>query len=240
MWAKDQAEINKCREKFQRAAHLLPFVLTPALRDGSEVAGDISVDDTLLDEHSEAQKSTPPLHSADAPSDRTQSHIIRRKPVPSRLDEHGSTRSHSSTSTDELLLSSGRAAELGIGNQTSSWLWFPASSASVSRSERARRAITFSMPKAQPLGLIANREKHNVDDAVHQKFLATSASVEPDPDTEAWINIATWWLLKSRKIWDTLMESRGRRPEEPNNANPDSWDTNVSAYQAWTDLFKSR
>ena len=141
---------------------------------------------------------------------------------------------------DGLVLGSGPAAELGIGNQTSSWLWFPSSSASISRSEQARRAITFSTPKAQPLGLIENREKHNFDEGVRQRFYERSASVEPEPDIEAWINIATWWLLKSQKIWGTLMESHDLKPEESNNANPDSWDTNISAYQAWTDLFKCR
>jgi hypothetical protein len=232
MWAKDQGEINKCKEKFQKAAHLLPFVLAPSLREGLEVAGDTSVSDTVVYELPDQTPSKQPFPLIDAPHDWTQSHTIPRKPVPSQNQEPGPAKLDSSTSTHGFLLSSEPAAELGIGNQTSSWLWFPASSASVSQSERTRRAITFSAPKLQPLDLIENRAKHNVDEAVHQRFLAGAASLDPDPNTEAWINIATWWLLKSQKVWSILMDSGNPKPEESNIANVDRWDNNTSIFQA--------
>jgi len=59
---------------------------------------------------------------------------------------------------------------------------------------RTRQALGKSI--TQPLQLIERREKHNAIPEVQSAFQQSRDTIEAEMDTEWWLNLATWWLVK--------------------------------------------
>lgn len=89
------------------------------------------------------------------------------------------------------------------------------------------------------LVLRQNREKHNFTSCV-QDFLKTSIdSVKTSISVERWLQLAIWWLVKSRIISHILAENEVKRRGTDASQHQSRWQCTVSAEQAHIDLLKS-
>lgn len=91
----------------------------------------------------------------------------------------------------------------------------------------------------QPLVLLQEREKHDVSSEAQDVFRSHVESVEPSPSLERWLQLAIWWLVKSRIISRILAQSNVKRRGTDASQHQSRWHSTVSMLQAYTDLLKS-
>ena len=91
----------------------------------------------------------------------------------------------------------------------------------------------------EPLTLPTEREKHVVGPELQVAFLGYYEPLYDKFSTEAWLRLATWWLVKSRTIFNFLIGDDSRRPSKNVLPHQYGWENAVSAEQAYTDLLKS-
>ena len=81
-----------------------------------------------------------------------------------------------------------------------------------------------------------NRKRQNLDREIHEEFEKYRRR-ERRLNLETWLCIATWWLLKSRKVCYVLAHARNEdRPLDPTEG---VWEAQISYEQASADLLKS-
>ena len=90
----------------------------------------------------------------------------------------------------------------------------------------------------QPLVLSEKREKHNVTSDVQDVFRSSLESVKTPPSMERWLQLAIWWLVKSRIISDILAKNEVNRRGTDVSQHQNRWHSSVSVEQAITDLLK--
>lgn len=78
------------------------------------------------------------------------------------------------------------------------------------------------------------RQKHDTSSEIQEIFRQEAVSKKDDLSREAWLPIATWWLMKSRAI--LKMMDLG---EELEQVDGHEWTTTISAQQCYLDLLKS-
>ncbi|KAL8948378.1 MAG: hypothetical protein Q9222_005434 [Ikaeria aurantiellina] len=90
----------------------------------------------------------------------------------------------------------------------------------------------------QPLEIAENREKHECPEPLKQAFFESFESVGDDILDDAWIRVATWWLLKSQNVLRTALVS----VEDSRKSlfrDYSHWENTTSKDQAYVDLLKS-
>lgn len=132
------------------------------------------------------------------------------------------------------------AVELGIGNQASSWLWYPASSTTTNRFDHINYhvGIVFTPEQPHSMKLLENRKRHELKGPLYAGFKRSSEYFDHGVDADAWLYHATWWLLKSRAVWSILSEQQEQNHKI--KSGPHTWKTGISKTQALIDLYKSR
>ena len=91
----------------------------------------------------------------------------------------------------------------------------------------------------QRLVLPQEREKHNVTSDVQDVLRNDFKSVETPTSVEKWLQLAMWWLVKSRIILHILSNNEFKRRGTNASQHQIRWHTTFSAEQAYTDLLKS-
>ena len=131
------------------------------------------------------------------------------------------------------------AAELSIGNEASSSLWYPSPTFTTSRgSTRVDSAISFTREYHEDLQWEDKREKHDLPRTVLLDFKSSAKSMARSMDVDLWLCHAAWWLIKSRVVWNCFTDDRGRLLTA--NDDSSSWPVTISIEQASADLYKSR
>ena len=91
----------------------------------------------------------------------------------------------------------------------------------------------------RPLVLPKGREKHNVPSTVQDAFRRSVESVKPPLPLERWLQLAIWWLVKSRIIFHLRTQSNLERRGTNASQHQVRWHSTVSTLQSYTDLLKS-
>ena len=99
-------------------------------------------------------------------------------------------------------------------------------------------SIVSSPTTIEPLILPIYRQRHNASPEVRAKFLRSKESVK-DVTIETWLRLATWWLMKSRTVWNLLSESDISRQKAGVLQPQSNWENSISSEQAYIDLLKS-
>ena len=100
----------------------------------------------------------------------------------------------------------------------------------------------FSSPKSQSTFLLyQGRERHNTSIELQDGFRKSYQSLRESFNTESWLRIATWWLIKSRLVRRSIVLAQRGLQIRKNSIiqNRDGWHISVSEEQAYADLLKA-
>lgn len=91
----------------------------------------------------------------------------------------------------------------------------------------------------QPLSLALDREKHEASLELQKAFQRSFESFKDDFSSETWLRLATWWLIKSRIISQSIARTGLQRRGTDATQYQNGWEKSVSKEQAYADLLKA-
>ncbi|KAL8674467.1 MAG: hypothetical protein Q9168_001132 [Polycauliona sp. 1 TL-2023] len=100
------------------------------------------------------------------------------------------------------------------------------------------RAETSDSTVFQPLEIPEQREKHECPEELKVAFVQSFDALGNEVLDESWLRVATWWLIKSQKIFRTL-NSNAHHQERDTFHDYSHWENTTSADQAYVDLLKA-
>ena len=234
----DQKDIEKCHRKFESAAQLLHLALLPANRRDTTDTSLLPVENLETDELSTQESASSAVTHVQSTDESSTLYSIPRKPVAGSGSVSSPTRASFHPRRHWPHLNIQAAAELGIGNERSRDLWYPSLSNSIHGVEHSHRGIIFSAKQLHSLKLKEKREKHDVPHVVYVALKKASEAFGADTESAKWLYLATWWLIKSRAVWNNLAQQHGKTGRGQSASH--TWENTLSMAQAWLDLCKSR
>ncbi|KAI4256008.1 MAG: hypothetical protein L6R42_006437 [Xanthoria sp. 1 TBL-2021] len=90
----------------------------------------------------------------------------------------------------------------------------------------------------QPLEIPEQREKHECPDELKTAFLQSFDAIGNEILDESWIRVATWWLIKSQNIFQSI-NSTANHSQKDAFHDYSHWENTTSKDQAYVDLLKA-
>ncbi|KAL8783513.1 MAG: hypothetical protein Q9213_004559 [Squamulea squamosa] len=90
----------------------------------------------------------------------------------------------------------------------------------------------------EPLQIPEQREKHECPEELKAAFLQSYEAIGNEILDESWIRIATWWLIKSQRVF-RLLNSTANHPRNDAFHDYSRWENTTSKDQAYVDLLKA-
>ncbi|KAL8770027.1 MAG: hypothetical protein Q9194_005272 [Teloschistes cf. exilis] len=106
------------------------------------------------------------------------------------------------------------------------------------RSEDSLGRASLDYTHIPPLEIPEQRDKHEVPEELAEAFFQSFDSIGDEVLDESWIQIATWWLLKSHTVFRSMTLSH-IRPSKDEFHDYSHWENTTSDVQAYVDLLKS-